>query len=97
MTENEHYILKKVSKPALYEQLAEECTELAQASLKMARKLRGENPTPKDENEIMTNIVEECSDVVGCLRIIGIHPDKATMANKNERWVKRLKTMEEVK
>lgn len=33
--------------PALLEQLAEECSELAQAALKLARLERGENPTPK--------------------------------------------------
>lgn len=40
-------MIEIVGKPAMFEQLAEEATELAQATLKMARKLRGENPTPK--------------------------------------------------
>lgn len=40
-------ILEMIGTAALLEQLAEESAELAQAALKMARKLRGENPTPK--------------------------------------------------
>ncbi len=35
-----------IGEPAVYEQLAEECSELAKAALKMARILRNENPTP---------------------------------------------------
>ena len=40
-------IIDTIGLPAMLEQLAEECSELAQASLKYARLLRGENPTPK--------------------------------------------------
>lgn len=43
----ENRILNKIGEPAVLEQLAEECTELAQSALKLARKIRGENPTPK--------------------------------------------------
>ena len=39
-------IIDSIGLPAVLEQLAEECSELAQASLKYARLLRGENPTP---------------------------------------------------
>ena len=40
-------IVERIGEPAFLEQLAEECSELAQAALKTARKYRGENPTPK--------------------------------------------------
>lgn len=40
-------VLDMIGTAALLEQLAEESAELAQAALKMARKLRNENPTPK--------------------------------------------------
>ena len=42
-------ILEHVGEAAVLEQTAEECAELAHACLKMARKLRGENPTPVAE------------------------------------------------
>lgn len=41
-------VLDMIGTAALLEQLAEESAELAQAALKMARKLRNENPTPKN-------------------------------------------------
>lgn len=40
-------ILNKIGEAAALEQLAEECTELAQSALKLARKIRGENQPPK--------------------------------------------------
>ena len=40
-------VIRSLGEPALLEQLAEECSELAQAALKLARLERGENPTPK--------------------------------------------------
>ena len=36
-------IIERIGEPAFLEQLAEECSELAQAALKTARKYRGEN------------------------------------------------------
>lgn len=56
-------IANKVGKPAMFEQLAEECCELAQASLKMARILRKENPTPVSIEEAERNFIEEFADV----------------------------------
>lgn len=44
-------IIRMLGEPALLEQLAEECSELAQAALKLARLERGENPIPKTEEE----------------------------------------------
>ena len=79
-----------IGDPATYEQLAEECTELAKAALKMARILRGENPTPVTSDECMANMVEEASDVVLCLNDLGIEADKdimrAKMARFHSRW-----------
>lgn len=39
-------VIEAIGLPAVLEQCAEELAELTQAALKMARKLRGENPTP---------------------------------------------------
>lgn len=44
-------IIDKVGESALLEQLAEECAELAKASLKLSRTMRKENPTPVTTNE----------------------------------------------
>lgn len=38
-------IIEEIGEAAMLEQLAEECTELAKAALKMARIIRKENPT----------------------------------------------------
>ena len=47
-------IVETIGTAAVLEQLAEESAELAQAALKLARKLRGGNPTPKTEQECWT-------------------------------------------
>lgn len=44
-------------------QTAEECSELAQACLKFARKLDGTNPTPKGYGELTDSLIEEMADV----------------------------------
>lgn len=49
--------------PAMLENTAEEATELSHACLKLARKLRGENPTPADKNDILDNLCEELADI----------------------------------
>lgn len=59
-----------LSTEAMLEQTAEEATELAQACLKMARKSRGENPTPKTYSECIENLNEEIADVMLCLNIL---------------------------
>lgn len=41
-----NFIIDEIGEAACLEQLAEEAAELAQAALKMARIIRGENPTP---------------------------------------------------
>ena len=90
-------IIEHIGVPALLEQLAEECCELAQASLKMARKLRDENPTPKSIDDIRDNLVEEMADVELCIDRVTYETDIADPTNlveieseKIERWKKRL-------
>lgn len=90
-------LIDKIGLPATLELLAEECTELAQASLKMARVLRGENPTPVTEAEALDGITEEMADVQIVMEDvyrIGPVSQKAvvyTKAAKLERLDKRLK------
>lgn len=56
-------IIEEIGEAAMLEQLAEECTELAKAALKMARIIRKENPTPVTEKDAIANIRER---VHGC-------------------------------
>ena len=60
-------LIDKIGEPALLELLAEECSELAHAALKMARAERGENPTPKTVDECKAEVMEECADVWICI------------------------------
>lgn len=90
-------IVDKIGVPALLEQTAEECCELAQACLKMARKLRDENPTPKSVEDIRDNLVEEMADVHLCIRKISKETDIVDREEfiklqfeKGIRWEKRL-------
>lgn len=85
-----HEIRKRIPTAALYEQFAEECTELAQAALKMARHLRGENPTPMTEEQIKHNLIEEASDVHTVSKILDIKPDMHIVNAKLARWYERL-------
>lgn len=90
---HDNKIADLIGMPALLEQTAEECAELAQACLKYARKLRGENPTPKTFCDCLENLREELGDVQGCINHIkdaGLGPDPETMASKTDRWYKRI-------
>lgn len=78
-----------IPNPALYEQLAEECAELSQACLKKARKIRGENYTPKTEREIDNELIEEISDVILCIEIIPLYGDNEIINRKLNRWIER--------
>lgn len=89
-------IVDQIGVPALLEQMAEECCELAQACLKMARKLRDENPTPKSIEDIRDNLIEELADVLLCRvllsdsDVIKISEPHKIMHDKEKRWEKRL-------
>lgn len=61
-------------------QLAEECSEFSQASLKLRRAMNGVNPTPKTVPECWENFIEEYADVVEM---------------KQARWLSRLESKEQ--
>ena len=82
-------IVEKIGIPAMYEMLAEECCELAQAALKMARIMRGENPTPKTMERVKENLIEEVTDVELCLKELSLGYDVETMAKKIKRFQER--------
>lgn len=83
------YMLKRIGRAAMYEQAAEEATEYAKACLKMARIIRGENPTPVTVEEAQANIVEEWSDQVMCARQLCVHPNADVIGKKHNRFLKR--------
>ena len=88
-------VLEMIGTAALLEQLAEESAELAQAALKMARKIRNENPTPKSRADCIANLQEEIADVELCISILPAalyDPAEVgrTMAAKHRRWNGRL-------
>lgn len=89
-------IYEYIGQPALLEQLGEEACELGQASLKMARYIRGENPTPKTRMEIAVNLSEEIADVLLCIEelkaaeLVTDEVIKGWMEEKRTRWYERL-------
>ena len=76
-------IIEEIGEAAMLEQLAEECTELAKAALKMARIIR--------EKDAIANIREEYTDVVQCAGELSLTVDEEQMARKHERWEKRVR------
>ncbi len=88
-------IISNVSEPALYEQMAEECSELCKALLKKARKLRNENYTPQKLNKINVDIIEEFGDLILCAVVLDVNPDFRIMDAKLKRWTIRNKLLEQ--
>ena len=91
-------VIDKIGVPALLEQTAEESVELAHACLKLARKIRGENPTPKTKEELYHNLNEEIADVKLCIdRMVDELADIVSVTEiinvtkyKDQRWKERL-------
>lgn len=84
-------ILRTLGRPACLEQLAEEASELSQAALKLARCLRDENPTPKNEQQCYDALIEEYTDVINCTEILEIEHDQEMLEYKRKRWKIRIK------
>lgn len=87
-------VIEAIGLPAVLEQCAEELAELTQAALKMARKLRGENPTPMTHAQAAEHLHEELGDVRLCLKVldvaVGGDNTTAVEAEKLQRWLDRL-------
>ena len=84
------FLAYDIPEPAILEQAAEECAELGQALLKLARILRDENPTPVDEHTAIKNVKEELSDVALCMRVLRFAPDVSQEEYKCKRWIDRV-------
>lgn len=98
----EREIGESLSNAAVLEQLAEEAAELAQAALKLARILRGENPTPKTAEEAAEHLSEEAADVLVCMDVLVAATNYLTCIDetvdaKKMRWLERLKKQKEMK
>lgn len=89
-----NYIDEHMPRAALYEMLAEEATELAQASLKMARAIRGENPTPVTCMDAFNSLQEEWNDVYLAYLVLPLTTDYYSMRHKAARWIERLEEKE---
>lgn len=96
----EEKILEKLGRAPVLEQLAEEAAEVAQAALKLARIIRGENPTPKTACEAEEALEEEMADVSVCMRVLAIESIVIDVENvekiaevKMKRWLDRLENM----
>lgn len=91
-------MIEEVGVPAMLEQLAEECCELGQAALKMSRRMRGENPTPKTKMECVDSLIEEIADVELCINELWNMVDKTKVEfvkeQKRVRWQLRSKGKE---
>ena len=82
-------MIEKIGEPAMLEQLAEEAAELSQAALKLARVLRGENPTPVTKEAAWKHLVEEYTDVYQCAMELEIPVDWIQIQKKRKRFWKR--------
>ena len=94
---NQDNIVRRIGVPAVLETCAEECNELAKVCLKLSRKLRNEQPTPKTKEEILNELTEEIADVVACLEVLSDETNLiaddliGTIADsKRKRWIRRI-------
>lgn len=100
MTEYIRKINMLISKPEILAQLAEECSEMAHAALKLRRTMIDTNPTPVSYEKALSQLCEERDDMMLCLLTFfyGTHleqpldgVDKNSLAyRKAERWAQRL-------
>jgi NTP pyrophosphatase (non-canonical NTP hydrolase) len=96
----EDYISNYLDRDHLLAQAAEECSELAQACLKLIRVYDKVNPTTVSEEDAINNLAEEAADVLLCVSVLVesglISPEaiESYQIAKYERWLKRLENKE---
>lgn len=91
-----------IGAPAMLEQTAEECVELAHACLKYVRYLRGENKVHgRTLEDISENLHEEIADIKVCIdeleagKIVSEELVESSLPRKIERMKKRLEAEKE--
>ena len=82
MNENFEKIEGRLGEAEVLAQLAEECTELAQAALKLRRALDGKNPTQNTEEERRRALLEEYTDVIHCALVLDLEMDLVKSGRK---------------
>ena len=93
MNKYAEFVRNKLSERELLEQLAEECNELAKASLKLIRACgMSENTTPISKMDAYSNFMEERKDVASVLWLLTGSEWYAYIDGypKFERWARRL-------
>ena len=94
--EKMQYIIDCLSTEELLCQLAEECSELAQAALKLRRVENGTNPARVSEEDAVKNVLEEIADISLCIGLLGFNTEEVEaacreiMARKTDRWANSL-------
>ena len=92
----EKQIVEQYGKEYIFRQLAEEASELCQASLKMVRAMRRE--TPVSEQEASAHVLEEIADVEVMLTVLktavlnarGLEKVASTYQKKRDRMIDRM-------
>ena len=93
-------LIEKIGDAAMLELAAEECTELAQACLKMARDMRGDMPSFKSKEELYDHLCEEVADVRICIeelssgKVIDLGDVSKWEISKKERNLERFSRKE---
>lgn len=87
-------MIEVIGRAAMFEQLAEEAAELAQAALKCARIERGENPTPVTKREAKAHLIEEFTDVNTCAKELSLYADTDIEEMKIKRFYDRAHTVQ---
>ena len=83
------FIRENLSQEELLTQLAEECSELSKAALKLRRVYNGENPTPVRRLEAYDNVIEEIADVTLCIEVLGLNSTE-NLYQVGKIWEKKL-------
>lgn len=86
----EEFVKVNLSEAAVWEQMAEEAAELAAASSKVARILRGENPTPITEAVAKECAAAEYIDILNVAGVLDLKGDSTIQHYKMLRWHDRL-------
>ena len=93
MDQRLHQIAERLGTDEMLLQLAEECSELSQACLKMVRANKG--LTPKAPDDCKESLAEELNDVKVCMEIVeslvsGLQSKQQFYREyKTDRWHKR--------
>ena len=89
MTDTIDYIQQMRSREELLVMLAEECSELSKAALKLRRVYNGDNPTPMTRADAYTNLVEEIADVTLVIEVLGLNSTE-NLYNIGKIWEEKL-------